>query len=295
MKKVFYLLIIISFISCKSSVSETFHIINKDFEIFKVKDSKASLVLFPCFPCDIENTKNEFPIIEEANKKGVSVILMRFNYKLYLKNNELLSLSKQFNSIFETNNLSTDNVFIGGFSGGGNVTLLFSNYLVKESNSIQPKGIFMVDSPIDLLGLYTVAEKNIVSNFSSDSVEESNWIINSFNSEFGNPKDSISLYEFFSPYTSQTHNISNLENLKNLKIRFYTEPDLDWWKKNRNNEKDEINSFFIEQLHNDLINNDFNHVDLINTKNKGYRANGTRHPHSWSIVDKENLLNWLLE
>ncbi len=295
MKNIFYLLIIISIISCKSSVSETSHVIDKDFEIFKVTNSKTTLVLFPCFPCDIENTKTEFPIIEEANKKGVSVLLMRFNYKLYLKNEELSNLSKQFNSIFETNKLSTDNVFIGGFSGGGNVTLLLSNYLVKESNLIQPKGVFIVDSPIDLLGLYKVAEKNIVSNFSTDSVEESNWIINSFNSEFGNPKDSIKLYEDFSPYTSQTHNISNLENLKNLKIRFYTEPDLDWWKTNRNNEKDEINSFFIEQLYNDLRNKDFKNIELINTQNKGYRANGTRHPHSWSIVDKESLLNWLLK
>ena len=36
-------------------------------------------------------------------------------------------------------------------------------------------------------------------------------------------------------------------------------------------------------------------IELINTKNKGYRADGTRHPHSWAIVDKENLLNWVLE
>lgn len=295
MKRVFYLLIIIFFISCKSSVTEVNHIIDKDFEIYKVTNSKATLVLFPCFPCDIENTKVEFPIIEEANKKGVSVILMRFNYKLYLKNDELFSLSKHFNSIFKNNKLSSDNVFIGGFSGGGNVTLLFSNYLIKESNSIQPNGVFIVDSPIDLLGLYKVAEKNIVSNFSKESLEESNWIINSFNSEFGNPKDSIYLYENLSPYTFQTHNITNLENLKNLKIRLYTEPDFDWWKTNRNNKKDEINSFFIEQLYNDLKSKEFNNIELINTQNKGYRANGTRHPHSWSIVDKENLLNWVLE
>ena len=143
--------------------------------------------------------------------------------------------------------------------------------------------------------MYKVAEKNIISNFSTDSVEESNWIINSFNSEFGNPKDSIKLYEKFSPYTFQTHNISNLENLKKLQIRFYTEPDLDWWKTNRNNEKDEINSFFIEQLYNDLRNKNFKNIELINTQNKGYRANGTRHPHSWSIIDKENILNWMLE
>lgn len=296
MKKIFFVLIVVTILfSCKSSISEVNHRIDKEFEIYKVSNSKATLVLFPCFPCDIENTKNEFPIIEEANKKGVSVILMNYNFKLYLKDSELQNLSKHFNSIFENNKLSTDNVYIGGFSGGGNVTLLLSNSLIKEENSIQPKGVFIVDSPIDLLGLYKVAEKNIISNFSSESVQEANWIIDKFNSEFGNPKDSISLYKKLSPYTLETNTISNVENLKNLKIRLYTEPDFDWWLKNRKNQKDEINSYFIEQLYNDLKIKGFQKIELINTKNKGYRADGTRHPHSWAIVDKENLLNWVLE
>lgn len=296
MKKIFFVLIVVIILfSCKSSISEVNHIIDKEFEIYKVVKSKATLVLFPCFPCNIENTKNEFPIIEEANKKGVSVILMNYNFKLYLKDSELQNLSKHFNSIFENNKLSTDNVYIGGFSGGGNVTLLLSNYLIKEENSIQPKGVFIVDSPVDLLGLYKVAEKNIISNFSSESVEEANWIIANFNSEFGNPKDSIALYEKLSPYTLETNTISNVENLKNLKIRLYTEPDFDWWLKNRKNQKDEINSYFIEQLYNDLKIKGFQKIELINTKNKGYRADGTRHPHSWAIVDKENLLNWVVE
>ena len=296
MKKIFFVLIVVTILfSCKSSISEVNHIIDKEFEIYKVSNSKATLVLFPCFPCDIENTKNEFPIIEEANKKGVSVILMNYNFKLYLKDSELQNLTKHFNSIFKNNKLSTDNVYIGGFSGGGNVTLLLSNYLIKERNSIQPKGVFIVDSPIDLLGLYKVAEKNIISNFSSESVQEANWIIDKFNSEFGNPKDSISLYKKLSPYTLETNTISNVENLKNLKIRLYTEPDFDWWLKNRKNQKDEINSYFIEQLYNDLKIKGFQKIELINTKNKGYRADGTRHPHSWAIVDKENLLNWVLE
>ena len=296
MKKIFLVLIVVTILfSCKSSISEVNHIIDKEFEIYKVSNSKATLVLFPCFPCDIENTKNEFPIIEEANKKGVSVILMNYNFKLYLKDSELQNLTKHFNSIFKNNKLSTDNVYIGGFSGGGNVTLLLSNYLIKEENSIQPKGVFIVDSPIDLLGLYKVAEKNIISNFSSESVQEANWIIDKFNSEFGNPKDSISLYKKLSPYTLETNTISNVGNLKNLKVRLYTEPDFDWWLKNRKNQKDEINSYFIEQLYNDLKIKGFQKIELINTKNKGYRADGTRHPHSWAIVDKENLLNWVLE
>ena len=36
-------------------------------------------------------------------------------------------------------------------------------------------------------------------------------------------------------------------------------------------------------------------VDLIETENRGYQANGERHPHSWAIVDEKELIRWILE
>ncbi len=39
----------------------------------------------------------------------------------------------------------------------------------------------------------------------------------------------------------------------------------------------------------------FQQVEYIPTENKGYIANGERHPYSWSIVDKEELVDWMME
>lgn len=44
-----------------------------------------------------------------------------------------------------------------------------------------------------------------------------------------------------------------------------------------------------------LKENEFRYVEYIPTENKGYRSNGERHPHSWSIVDGTDLVNWMLE
>ena len=55
LKTNFFVLIVVTILfSCKSSISEVNHIIDKEFEIYKVANSKATLVLFPCFPCNIE-------------------------------------------------------------------------------------------------------------------------------------------------------------------------------------------------------------------------------------------------
>ncbi len=34
-------------------------------------------------------------------------------------------------------------------------------------------------------------------------------------------------------------------------------------------------------------------IELIETTDRGYRADGTRHPHSWSIIDKADLIQWM--
>ena len=44
-----------------------------------------------------------------------------------------------------------------------------------------------------------------------------------------------------------------------------------------------------------LENENWKNVTLIQTKNKGYQANGERNPHSWSIVDVDDLINWILK
>ena len=91
--------------------------------------------------------------------------------------------------------------------------------------------------------------------------------------------------------TDNTHNISEL---KNTKIRLYTEPDTLWWQQNRMAAYEQTNAFYIKNLAESLKAKQFKDVVYIATENKGYRANGERHPHSWSIVDEKNLMQWIL-
>jgi hypothetical protein len=76
----------------------------------------------------------------------------------------------------------------------------------------------LVDSPIDLLGLYKTAVKNIRLNTSEIAVQESTWIHDFLDSEFGYPKDGIAQFESNSPYTFQSKNIKNREGLHGLKL-----------------------------------------------------------------------------
>ena len=36
-------------------------------------------------------------------------------------------------------------------------------------------------------------------------------------------------------------------------------------------------------------------AELILTEDQGYRPDGSRHPHSWSIVDEKELVEWFVQ
>lgn len=265
-----------------------------DYTLVKAKNQKGLLILFPCFPCDAQNTFNEFNIVASTIENGISVLAMNLNQRLYLSEYEKADLAALLEKIIQQENLTQKNIVVGGFSSGGNVSMLISNYLIKNNSEIKIKGVFIVDSPIDLLGLYRNAEENIKLNFSKPAIQEATWIKNLFDNEFGKPLDGISKYEIHSPYTFQTQNIENLKHLENIKIRLYTEPDLKWWKESRNRDYEYLNAFYLEKLYGKLIKEFGNkNVEFITTENRGYRANGERHPHSWSIVDEKDIVNWM--
>lgn len=265
------------------------------YNLYKADTPKAVLLLFGGFPEDAAGIENEFPITDLANDNNIAVAYLNFNRKIWLEEEEKAQLALSLQELFTRNNLSTDKIFIGGMSSGGTIALLIGNFLAKNSEyNLQPQGIFIVDSPIDISELYRIAVINIERNFSEMAVEESKWILQTFNEKFGNPNENIEPYEPYSVFTYETKNIENLKDLENTKLRFYTEPDKIWWKENMGADYEQMNAFHIKRLSSFLTSNNYN-VEYIPTQNKGFRANGERHPHSWSIVDKEELLLWILE
>jgi hypothetical protein len=268
----------------------------ESYNLYKPDTTDAVLLLFGGFPEDAADIENEFLITDLADEKNVAVAYLNFNQKIWLEEEEKAQLAASLQELFSLNNLPTDKIYIGGLSSGGTMALLIGDFLSENSEyNLNASGVFIVDSPIDLAALYHVVEQNIKRNFSEASVGESTFIFNYFNSNLGDPDEEIAPYEKYSAFTFETQNFQNLKGLKNTKLRFYTEPDKTWWKENRGVDYEQMNAFHIKRLSEFLTNNNFENVEYIPTQNKGFRANGDRHPHSWSIVDKQELLLWMLE
>jgi len=150
------IIIFIVLISCKSEKKQTIKkeitkevltetIVTDQFEIIKpTTESKAVLVLFGGFgekPADI---KREFPILEIAKKNQISLVLMQYSNKLWLEENDKKELATLIQNTLEKHHLNKKDIYIGGFSSGGIVSLLISDYITgMKQFYIDPKGVFI--------------------------------------------------------------------------------------------------------------------------------------------------------
>ena len=264
----------------------------KKYELHKAPDSKQVLIVFPGGGNTIKMTKEEFKIIPKAIENDISVLVMNFNRCLWVNGIQVKELAMQIKEIFRSNEMSTADVYMGGMSIGGNVALSLTSFQIKSNSTVQSKGVFIVDSPIDLYSLYQSCMVDIANpELGKERLAEPRWIVDYFEEHFD--KDSILeniLKE--SPYTLKVQK-NNFEELKETKLRFYTEPDSLWWQENRMTQYENTNAYSIEQVAQQLRKEGWEKLELIQTKNKGYRSNGDRHPHSWSIVDLDEIIMWM--
>lgn len=263
-----------------------------EFEVHYAEEQSSTLFVFPCFSCTSEQTKEEFQLLDSAYTNGISVVLMNYNFHLTLDSNESEALRIYINEIINYYQLPTEDIYFGGYSGGGNVALLLSNYLIEKQNTYLPSGLFVVDPPIDLWNIYQSSLLNIERNFSEPSVQESELLIGVLDSLSGENPISAETFSQFSPIVNELNSYKNINQLRNIKVRLYTEPDSAWWQENRQADFNQTNSYALQILaKNQSVK--FESLELIETQEKGYRANGRRHPHSWSIVDIEDLITWI--
>jgi prophage antirepressor-like protein len=158
------------------------------------------------------------------------------------------------------------------------------------------KGIFVGDSPVDLLGLYHSQMKAInKKNGNKTATEEANFIVKYLLKKIGTPKDNMDKYYEYSPFINNNVEKSNLRYLTDYHIHFYSEPDLNWFKEMLDYEDyEDINSFKIDQLKAHLDKVSKKTVFHTKTKNKGFKGN-EKNPHSWSIIDENDFYKWIIQ
>ncbi len=266
--------------------------------ILKVpKSPQGVVILFPSYGTDVVTTDGETYIDETCYDEGIAALFIDYKYDFFLDKADFYKLNALINSVLLKNNIPSTNIFIGGFSVGGNIALSYCIWLNKLNiTKNKPKGIFIGDSPVDLLGLYKRQVEVLHTKTSTKvAVDEAEFIVNYLSKKIGTPEVSLDKYYEYSPFSGGKVEDSNMKYLKDYHIHFYSEPDLKWFKEVFGyDDYKSINSFKIEMFKTHLDNISEKTIRYTKTKNKGFKG-GVKNPHSWSIIDENNFYEWITQ
>ncbi len=190
------------------------------------------------------------------------------------------------------------NLLFAGMSLAGTRALKFGIWCQNGHSEfeIRPLGIAICDAPLDFNRFWRQGQFAINHQIHPTSVREAQWVNYQLEKHLGGtPLENLKAYYQYAPYFKSLKIDTRLACLKGVAIRAYTEPDVDWWMKNRNKDYYGMNAVDAAGLIAELNLLDHKNAQLITTTHRGYHPNGTQHPHSWSIVDNGELIEWFVD
>jgi hypothetical protein len=264
------------------------------FSLVPEKPIKGVLVLLPGTWDRAEYVLSNNKLLSQlAFDNNIAVLAPSINQRLTLNSEVLNFLNAVFKDAMQKFDLPANKFVIGGFSMGGLFSIRYTEMAYQDSTKtiVKPIAVYSVDGPTDLENMYYAEEQKLEK---SPNKTEASYILNEFRKFIGGtPNENRQGYIYYSTFSKSEKDGGNAFYVKNVPLRIYNDVDVSWWLANRNTDLYGMNaldqSAMINFLHG--IGND--KAEFINSFGKGYRLDGTRHPHSWSIVDAVDCLNWI--
>lgn len=257
----------------------------------------GTVVIFPSGGETIPDLLKQIEIPHLAYNNNMLTLIPSINWGTETRLFEIEILNEIFKEIVEKYKVPKENFVLGGLSNGGMIALTYAEISKKEKDStfLVPKGVFGLDVPLDKAHLYEYCIREINRDFSEVGVNEARWIMNNYNQTYGgSPEEFPERYIEASIYSNGAENGGNARYLIDIPIRMYTDLDVEWLINQRRRDLYDWNGTDIVAMVNDLKLMGNQDANVIISMGKGVRLDGRRHPHSWSILDNQDLINWII-
>ncbi len=257
---------------------------------------KGALVILPSGYEKTGDVLKQIELHKEAVAEGLLVVVPSINWGTTDRLAEFKILDIIFKQIVDQYHISKEKFILGGLSNGGMIAITYAEKSVQnpQLTFLQPLGVFGLDTPLDIAHLYQYAEREIKRNFSEVGINEAKWMINNYNDTYGgSPIEFPEKYIDASMYSNGVENGGNAKYLQDIPIRMYTDLDVDWLLNQRRRDLYDWNGTNIVAMINELKLMGNKDANVIITMGKGVRLDGSRHPHSWSIMDTTDCMNWI--
>lgn len=247
---------------------------------------RSYMLLVPGFGQTADNVlgATDLPLKAAQSEIAVFIPLLQDGKESYSFSSEsqstLKTIMADIRNRFE---LKESDYCIGGFSMGGSAAIRYAELTPDNP----PVCVFAIDSPLDYERFRYSTERDVKIYKKGIANGDSIYI---------KLLEDITPIVKDSPYLLSDTTHQAILPLREIPIRYYIEPAEQWWLDNRQTDVLGLNLLDATAFINDLRLIGNNNAELIITSRKGYRNNGkTYHPHSWSIADSKNLIEWIIQ
>jgi len=256
---------------------------------------QGALVLMDGYGGDASSFLTEIKIHNIASANNILTVCVPTGMRLYADKTMQQLLNKICMDIIRTYGVKKEKFAFGGFSAGGTIVLRYAELCREKPGEypVLPAAVFTGDSPVDLMALYQSSKRELRKNFKGWWLGESQMIIDSLETHLGKPEIGKNNFEAVSPFNEEDTTTGNEQYLKEVAYRTYHDVDVQWQIDNRRRSIFQTNMLPASELVNRLVLLGNNDAAFIQSKQPGRRNNGMRHPHSWSIIDEIDLVQWL--
>jgi hypothetical protein len=247
-------------------------------------------------------TEEETDIPRVAAAKGFLTIIPQLGdwSTLYLDSASQQALERVLREATEKYRLQGKPLVLGGFSLGGSGAVLYAERALRSASMLHPTALFAVDPPLDFERFTQNAAKAVqrlhLDRIKDVQKDEYLYITTALEQAFGGTKIySNPAFRAASPYIRSDTTLSNIRSLVGLPLRFYHEPDYRYWRGRDADDDFQTNVLDQSSMIADLHSLGSTKATLILTEGKGFRKEdkNRRHPHSWSIADAGELVQWI--
>ena len=252
------------------------------------------IFILPGFGQTAEEVFEQTDLPKLTTKRGLLTIIPTFQDGVLSFGIDSLN-QKSFDAIIfdvrQKHKLIDLNYYVGGFSLGGSAAIKYAENAIKK-----PLAVFAIDPPLDLERYYNSSKREVRLSVNKTPDEERVYMIERIEKEMkGTPENALTNYYKTSPYSFTDTTQTAIKKIIKLPLRIYSEPDINWWLKENEVDFTGMNVSECSAMINELNRLGNTKAELIITENKGYRKPDNRkHPHSWSIIDNNELIEWLL-
>ncbi|MBX2927813.1 MAG: hypothetical protein KF852_08265 [Saprospiraceae bacterium] len=218
-------------------------------------------------------------------------------FEFLFEDSTYVQLDGYIHKAVSEHNLPSGRMLFCGMSSAGTRAMKFAIWCLmgKSAYGTRPKAVAVCDAPLDFVRFWRELDRAKRLQRSPVTVNEATWVTAVLERNLRDtPKDNPEAYHDYSAFCYELENGGHVELLRSTAFRAYTEPDVQWWIENCGKDYYSMNALDAAAAVNQLRILGNSKAELILTTGKGMHPDGRRHPHSWSIVDNGELVEWLL-